>query len=279
MRLDEASGDLEWADLRSAAGWLRKHGVGLGAIVMIVLELLWKAQFLSTLYFRQDDFHDLELAVEHSFNWSYLTFIGSGHLIIGLRAIAWGMVRVSTPYNWGVASAVSLAFVAAASYAAYRLLRNLFGPRPMILVLLAIYLLSPLTVPDLGIWSSAMESVPLQLAILMALNAHVSYIRTGRWWHLAFAVFWVAFGLAFFEKGLVVPILLFAVTAAFLTDRRTLLAGILRSLVKYWLAWAIYLVLDIGYAILLAISLRTSAAHPQSPASAPRSRCRSPAAW
>ena len=268
MRLDEASSDLEWADLRSAAGWLRKYAVGLGAIVMIAAELLWKAQFLSTLYFRQDDFHDLELAVEHSFNWSYLTFIGSGHLIIGLRAIAWGMVRVSTPYNWGVASAVSLAFVAAASYAAYRLLRNLFGPRPMILVLLAIYLLSPLTVPDLGIWSSAMESVPLQLAILMALNAHVSYIRTGRWWHLAFAVFWVAFGLAFFEKGLVVPVLLFAVTAAFLTDRRTLLAGILRSLVKYWLAWAIYLVLDIGYAILLAISLRTSAAHPQAPASA-----------
>src|SRR6185312_2517835 len=268
MRRDEMSSDLEWADLQSAAGWLRKYAVGLSAIVMIVLQLGWKAQFLSTLYFRQDDFHDLELAVEHSLNWSYLTFIGSGHLIIGLRAIAWAMVRVSTPYNWGVASAVSLAFVAAASFAAYRLLRNLFGPRPMILVLLAIYLLSPLTIPDLGIWSSAMESVPLQLAILMALNSHVTYIRTGRWWHLAFAVFWVGFGLAFFEKGLVLPILLFAVTAAFLTDRRTLLAGILRSLVKYWLAWAIYLLLDIGYAILLAVSLRTSAAHPQSPTSA-----------
>lgn len=268
MRLDETSSDVEWADLRSAAGWLRTRAVALGAIVMIVLELVWKAQFLSTLYFRQDDFHDLELAVEHSFNWSYLTFIGSGHLIIGLRAIAWFMVRASTPYNWSIASAVSLAFVAAASFACYRLLRNLFGPRPIILILLAIYLLSPLTVPDLGIWSSAMESVPLQLAIFMALNSHVSYVRTGRWWHLVFAVFWVAFGLAFFEKGLVLPVLLFAVTAAFLTDRRTLLAGAMRTLLKYWLAWVIYLLLDVGYAILLAVSLRTSAAHPQSPTSA-----------
>jgi hypothetical protein len=267
MRLDDVSADVEWADLRSAAGWLRSHGVGLGAILMIVLELVWKAQFLSTLYFRQDDFHDLELAVEHSFNWSYLTFIGSGHLIIGLRAIAWVMVRVSTPYNWGIASAVSLAFVAAASFAAYRLLRNLFGARPMILILLAIYLLSPLTVPDLGIWSSAMESVPLQLAIFMALNSHVTYIRTSRWWHLAFAVFWVAFGLAFFEKGLVLPVLLFAVTAGFLTDRRTLVAGVVRTLLKYWVAWVIYLVLDIGYAILLITSLRTSAVQPQSPTS------------
>ena len=268
MRLDETSGDLEWSDLRSAASWLRRHAVGLGATVMIVLELAWKAQFLSTLYFTQDDFAVLELAVEHSFNWSYLTFIGSEHLNIGLRAIAWVMVRVSTPYNWGVASVVTLAFVAAASYAAFRLLRNLFGPRPMILVLLAIYLLSPLTIPDLGSWTTAAESVPLQLAILMALNSHVTYVRTGRWWHLVFAVFWIAFGLAFFEKGLVLPVLLFAVTAAFLTDRRTLLAGILRSLVKYWPAWAIYIALDVGYTILLIISLHTSGAEPQSPTSA-----------
>src|SRR5579863_4462707 len=267
MRLDQTSGDLEWADLRSAAGWLRTRGVMLGAILMIVLEVAWKAQFLSTLYFRQDDFHDLELAVEHPFNWSYLTYIGSGHLIIGLRAIAWFMVRVSTPYNWGIASAVSLVFVAAASFACYRLLRNLFGPRPIILILLAIYLLSPLTVPDLGIWSSAMESVPLQLAIFMAVNSHVSYVRTGKWRHLTFAVFWVAFGLAFFEKGLVLPILLFAVTAGFLTDRRTLVGGAMRALLKYWLAWVIYAALDVGYAILLIISLHTSAVQPQTPSS------------
>jgi len=268
MRLDDGPGDVEWADLRSAVFWMRTRAVGLTATLMIVLELVWKAQFLSRLYFSQDDFAVLELAVEHSFNWRYLTFIGSEHLNVGPRAIAWAMARVSTPYNWGVASVVTLAFVAAASYAAYRLLRNLFGPRPMILVLLAIYLLSPLTVPDLGTLTTAIESVPLQLAILMALNSHVTYIRTGRWWHLIFAAFWVAFGMAFFEKGLVLPVLLFAVTAAFLTDRRTLLGGIVRSLVKYWLAWAIYVVLDVGYTILLIISLRTSGAEPQSPTSA-----------
>jgi len=66
----------------------------------------------------------------------------------------------------------------------------------------------------------------------------------------------------------VLPVLLFAVTAAFLTDRRTLLGGIVRSLVKYWRAWAIYVVLDVGYMILLIISLRTSGAEPQSPTSA-----------
>ncbi len=266
-RYEPAGDDFEWADLRSAVSWVRNHRVLVVAIVLIAAQLAWKAQFLSHLYFRQDDFHDLDLAVDHPLTWSYLTYIGSGHLIIGLRVVAWALVRVSGTYNWGLASAVSLAFVAAASLAALRLLRQLFGERPFILIPLGIYVLSPLTMPDLGIWSSAMESVPLQLAIFMALSAHVHYVRTGRTAHLAAAAFWVAFGLAFFEKGLVLPLLLFAVTAAFLTDTRSLLAGSLRTLVAYWKAWALYAALMVGYVILLAISLRTSAAHPHAPGS------------
>ena len=266
-RYEDTGDEFEWADLRSVVSWVRNHRVLVVAIVLIVAQLAWKAQFLSHLYFRQDDFHDLDLAVDHPLTWSYLTYIGSGHLIIGLRVVAWMLVRVSGTYNWGVASAVSLAFVAAASLAALRLLRQLFGERPFILIPLGIYVLSPLTMPDLGIWSSALESVPLQLAIFMALSAHVHYVRTGRTAHLAAAGFWVAFGLAFFEKGLVLPLLLFAVTAAFLTDTRSLLAGSLRTLLAYWKAWALYAALMIGYVILLAISLRTSAAHPHAPGS------------
>ena len=163
--------------LAIGGGWARSHRVLVAAVVLIVAQLAWKGQLLSHLYFRQDDFHDLDLAVDHHFNWSYLTFIGSGHLIIGLRLIAWPMARIaSTPYNWALASTVSLAFVAAASVAALRLLRDLFGERPAILIPLVIYLLTPLTIPDLGIWSSAMESVPLQLATFMALSAHLRYV-------------------------------------------------------------------------------------------------------
>lgn len=265
VRLDSAADNLEWADLRPAADWIRSHRILLCALAMTVAELAWKAQFLSRLYFRQDDFHDLELAVEHPFTWSYLTYIGSGHLIIGLRIVAWLLVRVSGTYNWGLASAVSLAFVAAASLAAYGLLRNLFGDRPAILVPLALYMLSPLTMPDLGIWSSAMESVPLQLAIFMALNSHVNYVRSRRVSCLLSAIFWVVFGLIFFEKGLVVPILLFAVTAAFLTGKNNFLAGAFSALIRYWQAWLIYIAIMIGYAVLLVISLHTSAVQPQAP--------------
>ncbi len=148
---DAAARDFEWADLRSAVDWLRNNRVLLTAVLLIIAELAWKAQFLSHMYFRQDDFHDLDLAIQSPFSWQYVTFIGAGHLIIGLRIVAWFLVTDSRTYNWGLASAITLAFVAAANVAGLRLLRMLFGDRPAILVPLLVYAFCPLTVPDLGI--------------------------------------------------------------------------------------------------------------------------------
>ena len=129
------------------------------------------------------------------------------------------MARISL-YNWALASAVSLVLLAAAGLAAFRLLRTLFGNRPAILIPLAVYLLIPLTMPDLGWWSSAIESLPLQIATFMALNAQVHYVRTGRFRHAVAAAAWVVFGLIFFEKAMVLPALLFAVSSGFLIDGR-----------------------------------------------------------
>ncbi|HXP21173.1 MAG TPA: hypothetical protein VN840_16135 [Streptosporangiaceae bacterium] len=266
VRLDDSPSSVEWADLRSAASWAQQHSVLLGGILLIVAQLAWKAQFLSHLYFRQDDFHVLDMAAQSSFNWSYLTFVGAGHLIIGARVIAWVISRISL-YNWALASGVSLAFVAGASVAALRLMRTLFGERPAILIPLAVYLLSPLTLADLGWWSSAMESAPLQLATFMVVTSHVWYVRTGRTRHLAAAVCWLAFGLLFFEKALVLPLLLFAITAAFLMDRRALLDASFRTLTRFWKAWLAYGLLLVAYVIVLLVALHTSAAQPQTPGS------------
>jgi hypothetical protein len=258
----------EWADLQSVLGWLRTNKVLAWGILLIIVSVAWKAQFLSHLYFRQDDFHDLDLAIQSPFGWRYLTFIGAGHLIIGLRAVAWLLVRVSL-YNWTLASAITLALVAAASLAALRLLRMLFGDRPAILIPLLVYVLCPLTLPDLGEWSSALESVPLQLALFMAAAAHVNYVRTGQGKHLAAAAGWVTFGLIFFEKGLVVPVLLFALTAWFVLEQRgNWLSGIWTAARRFWRAWVAYGLIAAAYLVLLARSLHTSTTHPAAPASA-----------
>lgn len=258
----------DWADLRSLVAWLRANKVVAVGLVLVLVEVAWKAQFLGHLYFRQDDFHDLDLAIQSPLTWRYVTFIGAGHLIIGLRVVAWFLVRASL-YDWGLASAISLALVAAASLAALRLLRLLFGTRPAILIPFALYIFSPLTLPDLGEWSSALESVPLQLALFMAVHAHVRHVKTGRVTHLAAAAAWIVFGLLFFEKGMVIPVLLLGLTGGFLiTDRRTWLGGLASALARYWRAWALYAGIMAAYLVLLARALHTSTTHPAAPPSA-----------
>ena len=263
-RLDPAPGADAWADLRPAVRWVQRRAVLLGAIALVVAQVAWRAWFLSGMYFLREDFFNLDLARRSQLSWSYLTYIGTGHLMIGERAIVWVVARVGI-YNWGLAAGISLAFVAAAGLAALAMLRTLFGERPSILVPLAIYLLAPLTLADLGWWTAALESFPLQFAMFMAIRSHVQYVRSGGRRDLAAAVGWVAIGLVFFEKGIVVPVLLFALTAGFLAGGGSLRRGARAVLVRYRAAWVLYAVLAGVYAVLLATALKTSTTAPQAP--------------
>ena len=259
-RGDETANVIGWADV---AGWIRDHGVMLSGLVLIVAQLIWKSVFLNHYYLYQDDIHFSELALRHSFTWSYLTLNGAGHLLPGVYAIAWVMARTAL-YNWAFAAAISAILLAAADIAALRLLRTLFGYRPAILMPLVIYLLCPLTTIDLRWWSAAMESLPLQVAIFMALNAQVYYVRTGRFRHAIAAAAWVAFGLLFFEKALILPVLLLAVTSGFLVEGPWL-RSIGRSLLKYKASWLLQAALLAVYAVVLATSQATSTVQPKVP--------------
>lgn len=235
-------------------------------LAMIAVQLIWRGVFVGHEYFRQDDFYNLDLPLRSSFGWRYLTFIGPGHLMIGPRAVAWVLARTSL-YNWGLAAAITVALQGCAGLAALRLLRALFDDRPAVLIPLAVYLLCPLTLPALGFWTAALESVPLQIAIFMALDSHVRYVRTGRVRHLIAAEGWVMFGLLFFAKAMILPVLLFALTAGFLPEDRSWLAGARGALVRYWKAWVLYALPVAAYAIVLASSLHTAVSAVALPAS------------
>lgn len=244
--------------------WARQHQVLLGGLVIIAAQLIWKAQDLRHLFFYQDDYVNLDRAIESPFSWHYLTFVSSGHLYPGLRAVAWVLARISL-YDWGLDTTVLLVLLALASLAALRLLRSLFGDRPAILIPLGIYLLTPLTVPDLGWWWAGMESVPLQLALFLALHAHLQHVRTGKIRHLVAAAIWLVFGLAFYEKAVVLPLLLFAVTSAFLIGTKSWLAGAANALLRYWKAWLTYAIIVAAYSVIFVEALAASATTPVPP--------------
>ncbi len=248
------------------ASRFRRHRVTIAALALILAQLIWKGLFLNHFYFRQDDFHFTELGLQSPFDWKYLSYVGSGHLHPGVLAITWVMGRIAL-YNWGAASALTLFMIAVASLAAWRLLRTLIGNRAAILIPLSLYLLTPLTFPDDGWWTSAIESLPLQAAIFLSLTAHIHYVRTGKFRHAVAAACWLVAGLVFFEKAVVIPLVLFGVTAGFLVEGR-LGVCLGRALRWFWRAWLLYLGIAVAYIALLLQTLASSTVPPSLPGSA-----------
>ncbi len=264
-----ARGALEQADvagpdreieLTDLMRWASRHWVSVAAVAMIIVQLGWKAAFLSRFYFRQDDIHFTEIALHSRLGWGYLTYVGSGHLHPGVLLIVWVLARLAL-YNWGVAAAVLLVMLAIASVAAWRLLRTLIGSRPAILIPLALYLATPLTFANDSWWQSGIESAPIQAVIFLSLIAHIHYVRSGQTRHLVTAAAWLAVGLFFFEKAAVIPVILFGVTAGFLVEG-PLLVTARQCLRRYWRAWVTYVALVAVYGAGLAYALQRSTVKP-----------------
>jgi hypothetical protein len=250
--LDEEPGT-DWA--HTLAG-IRRHHVTLACLALILVSLIWKAAFLGHYSYRQDDFAVLDTSLKSHLSWGFLTHVDVGHLFPGVYLIAWLLARAAL-YNWLAGSVVVLAMLAAGSLAAWRLLRTLLGNRAAIMIPLTFYLLSPLAFATDSWWVTAIEAIPLQIALFMALDSHVRYVRTREFRYAIASAAWQFFGLFFFEKAVVIPVLLFAVTAGFLSKWR-LLAGLRATIVGLWKGWLLYLGLLVAYGATALLATQSS---------------------
>ena len=268
VRLDPPAGDSPPGDSPPtrgrATGWLRRHGVTLAAIALIAVQLGWKAILLAHSYFRQDDYQYLGRAVGSGLGWTYLMQVDDGHLAPLGMGLNWVLARIAL-FNWPLICAVILPLLAAACLAMLRMLRTVFGNRPAILIPLGLFLFSPLSLAAADWWAVAFEILPLEIAMFMAIDAHVRYLRTGRRRTAVTAAIWLAVGLAASDKGAVVPLLLFALTAAFFEPRTHWAKAIVRAAVRHWRVWLWYLGLLAGYLILYFIQLSGSSIQPSNP--------------
>jgi hypothetical protein len=132
-----------------------------------------------------------------------------------------------------------------------------------------VYLFSPLVLAAVDWWSVAIQTLPLEIAIFMAVDAHVRYLREGRIRQLAAAAGWLLLGMATVQKGAVVPVLLFGLTSAFFTEGGWL-SGIVQAARRYWRAWAVYGLMLAAYLVLFLSVLPTSTTPPTGPGPAER---------
>ncbi|MBO3744975.1 hypothetical protein J5X84_02770 [Streptosporangiaceae bacterium NEAU-GS5] len=222
--------------------------------LIIAVSLLIKTAVMAKSYFIEDDFLFVGDAYEHGLTWDYLMRVHKGHLMPGALALVWALSRIAA-YNWTLVAGVMLALQGAASAGLLVLLRRAFGDRPGVLVPLAVYCFSPLTVPALSWWSAALNAVPLQVAIAFSLAAHVTYMRTGERRHAWRGLAWALVGMAFSTKGVFVPLLTFAVSTAFLREGPWLRA-VLRELRTR--VWAVYGAVLAAYAVLYVLQQGTA---------------------
>ncbi|NJP89279.1 hypothetical protein HCN51_07435 [Nonomuraea sp. FMUSA5-5] len=227
-------------------------------IVMVAVQLVWKYELVRRTFFRQDDFHYIIRGQESGFTWDYLMWVDVGHLLPGGFGISWAMARLGG-YNEVLAHTMTIALQAGAGLALLRLLRLLFGARPAILVPLGFYLLTPMTIPSLSWWAAVLETLPLQLALPMALSSHLLYVRDGRIRHVVAACAWTLFGLLFFVKAAFIPILMLVLTAGWLARGSAHEAtAAWKRLWRYWRAWLPYTALLAAYSWIFFTGLYNS---------------------
>ena len=248
---------------RDAGSWLRDNSVTLAAVTLVVIQLLWMGALLNHSYFRQDDYFNFDRALSSGFTWKYLTLVSAGHMAPLGFALSWVLAKAAL-YNWPLTALLILLLVAASCVALLRVLRTLFGDRLAILVPLAVYLFSPLALAAVDWWSVAVQTLPLELAIFMAVDAHVRYLRSRRTRGAVATAGWLLLGMATVQKGALVPLVLFGLTAGFFVEGNWVLS-VVRAVRRYWRAWLLQAILVAGYCVLFFSKLPGSSTPPDAP--------------
>ncbi|NHA67243.1 hypothetical protein [Phycicoccus flavus] len=169
----------------------------------------------------------------------------NGHLMPGAMLWVW-LATALDPLGHGLVVTSMLAVLALTGVAVVALFRSLFGRSEAVLLPVAVYALSTLSLPGSTWWAAALNQLPQVLFTALALLAQVRCVRTGHHrWGLASAAA-VAAGLAFSEKTALAMPLVAAVTWLFLTDGPPLRA-LVTALRRSWVTWAAYLVLGAAY--------------------------------
>ena len=201
----------------------------------------------------QDDFvMTYRAAVAGPFDLGFLFQDYHGHLTPG----GFFVVAVLTwwaPLNFPLLVLPLLLMRAVATVLFWCLLVRCFGRRWAILVPFTVFTASTLLLVPTLWWAYGIQIVPVVLAAVGALYWHVRYLRDGgRWWIGTFA--WTLFGFAFYEKAVVVPLLLAGVTV--------LLGQSFRERWRYWAGHAALLAAFAGSYLALTSSQVASGGTP-----------------
>jgi hypothetical protein len=169
--------------------------------LLVLAQVALRAWAVAGSWFYFDDIAFMSRAMASPITPGYLMESYGGHLMPAGFALIW-LLTAHAAWVWWPWASVLLLMQLVAGLGMLRLLRSMFGDRLFVLVLLAGYLSYVFTL-SAGIWFAAgINQLPMQIALVFGLHAHLAYLRTRRTFHLGVALAWTAFGLVFYEKTL-----------------------------------------------------------------------------
>ncbi len=233
--------------------------VGLAAAALLLAQALVRGWIGYRGYFFLDDFAFTGQAAHYPLTavHDFLFRSYNSHVMPAAFAQVWVLTRLF-PLNFPVVMTVNLLLQAGAGYTFYKLLVELFGRRPAILVPLSVFLFSPITLEATVWWAAALNQLPQQWAMAAALLFQVRYLKTGRTRTGLYGVLAVVGGLGFSEKTLLAVPLVAAVTVLWFTGG-TAVHRVLTAARSHWRIWAGYLVVVLPYAAAYLVSVPSPA--------------------
>lgn len=243
-----------WLRLIQAAA-IPVSGVAIAAAGLLVAQTAIRAWLGYRGYFFLDDFAFTARAGRYSLTdvHDYLMQSYNGHLMPGAFAQVWILTKL-WPLSFAPVMTVSVVLQVLLGILFYRLLRELFGTRPTILVPYAIFLFTPITLPAFEWWAAALNQLPQQLAMVAALLCQTRYLRTGRVRTGVYGAVATFAGLLFSEKTVLTIPLVAGFTVLFFAQ-----GGPIRRVTTaaraHWRVWLAYLVVGLPYAAYYALEV------------------------
>jgi len=137
-----------------------------GCAAIIAASALGRLWIISGGYYLIDDFAFLARASRpDALTWEVLSAPHQGHVMPAAHLLTWAGQALA-PWNYAVPALLMAVGWLACLLLAYRVLVTLVGPTPTILLPLAFYAATPVTVQATTWWAAAINAIPLQLCAL-----------------------------------------------------------------------------------------------------------------
>lgn len=219
-------------------------------VALWTVQLVWRGAISFGSYFWQDDFRFLYEARTHGLGPEVILQDYNGHLLPGNFLLA-GLIQGAG--DSFTAAAITLVVGQGLSgLLMLWVLAQLFPSSLTALIGYVAYLFSPLGLVASTWWAYGIQAWPMQIALLGVIGCYLSWRRRPRAHWIVLSLAFLALGLVFYEKSLLVMIALWGVGVLILQPTSPLVHR-LKAVASEWRFWLPPLSLALAWALLFVL--------------------------